>query len=671
MARNLGTLTLDLVLQLAGFRQGMDRAAREAERGAKRIKASMDSAAKGVALFSRGLAALGVGFSVGSIVRGLSDATKEAIEFGDALGKAQAKTGLSAEAISELAAAAKQSEVDLDTLTTALRNMQVLISDAGAGSKEAGLVLKDLGLTFAEIARLAPDKQFELIAQRISEFASEADRAALRQDVFKRAAEGLAPIMEDGARGIREQRDAVRELGATMSQEQIDAFKKADQAIDDLTTAYAGLKRAIGGVLAEPVAEFFNGVAKAMGNANDEALSLGDRTGLLFEALQRAFRDKGILAGPLDLAAAYAQITEEANKAAQATQKFGSLAATLGFPEPTAASRTRTARTTSARTARIDPAPELKELSVQVREITVSATEQLYRDMDAATQTSLERQLAEWEQFTANVQALVDAGRITQEEALKRNAEKTDEFLQEIEITAERMTVPVQEAVNELSVFGEQAARNLQDAFADFLFDPFEDGLDGMLTAFAQTLQRMAAEIVAAQLADKFNFAGLFSGGLGGLAGLFGKGSSAGLSEIVITAARLAEGGKVRGPGTATSDSVPAMLSAGEFVVKAASVRKPGMQELLERINAGNGVFRGYASGGHVYAPNMSRQLVQHFASGGVVQPNTSAATNSPSTVINQSITVHSPNGQVSRATEMQLTAATARGARIADRRNN
>lgn len=35
-------------------------------------------------------------------------------------------------------------------------------------------------------------------------------------------------------------------------------------------------------------------------------------------------------------------------------------------------------------------------------------------------------------------------------------------------------------------------------------------------------------------------------------------------------------GGKVSGPGTATSDSVPAMLSDGEFVIQAAAVRRYG-----------------------------------------------------------------------------------------------
>ena len=45
-------------------------------------------------------------------------------------------------------------------------------------------------------------------------------------------------------------------------------------------------------------------------------------------------------------------------------------------------------------------------------------------------------------------------------------------------------------------------------------------------------------------------------------------------------------GGRVRGAGTATSDSIPAMLSNGEFVIKASSVNKFGAG-FFERLNAG------------------------------------------------------------------------------------
>ena len=56
----------------------------------------------------------------------------------------------------------------------------------------------------------------------------------------------------------------------------------------------------------------------------------------------------------------------------------------------------------------------------------------------------------------------------------------------------------------------------------------------------------------------------------------------------------MATGGYVSGPGTATSDSIRARLSDGEFVVRAAQTAKH--RNLLEAINAGPG----FAGGGHV-----------------------------------------------------------------------
>jgi hypothetical protein len=63
-----------------------------------------------------------------------------------------------------------------------------------------------------------------------------------------------------------------------------------------------------------------------------------------------------------------------------------------------------------------------------------------------------------------------------------------------------------------------------------------------------------------------------------------------------------AVGGIIRGPGTGVSDSIPAMLSNGEFVVRAAAVKKN--LALLTQINGGAFVHRDknhhYASGGYV-----------------------------------------------------------------------
>ena len=65
----------------------------------------------------------------------------------------------------------------------------------------------------------------------------------------------------------------------------------------------------------------------------------------------------------------------------------------------------------------------------------------------------------------------------------------------------------------------------------------------------------------------------------------------------------VATGGHIRGPGTGTSDSIPAMLSDGEYVVKADAVKRLGVDE-LNAINNGSAHF---ADGG----------AVKRFADGG------------------------------------------------------
>lgn len=68
-----------------------------------------------------------------------------------------------------------------------------------------------------------------------------------------------------------------------------------------------------------------------------------------------------------------------------------------------------------------------------------------------------------------------------------------------------------------------------------------------------------------------------------------------------------AAGGLITGPGTSTSDSIPARLSAGEFVVNAAAVQQVGLPTLA-RINSG------------LHVPSIRGMSIPGFAQGGLVQ---------------------------------------------------
>jgi hypothetical protein len=66
------------------------------------------------------------------------------------------------------------------------------------------------------------------------------------------------------------------------------------------------------------------------------------------------------------------------------------------------------------------------------------------------------------------------------------------------------------------------------------------------------------------------------------------------------------DGGAVVGPGTGTSDSIPALISNGEYVIKADSVRKYGLA-MFDRLNAGR-----FATGG------LADASLPRFADGGL-----------------------------------------------------
>lgn len=87
---------------------------------------------------------------------------------------------------------------------------------------------------------------------------------------------------------------------------------------------------------------------------------------------------------------------------------------------------------------------------------------------------------------------------------------------------------------SQISTYADQAARNMQDAFADFLFDPFSDGLGGMVDSFGDAIKRMAAEAAAAQIFERLgSWASSYSGSgsslINAIGGAFGaKGNRAG-----------------------------------------------------------------------------------------------------------------------------------------------
>jgi hypothetical protein len=119
--------------------------------------------------------------------------------------------------------------------------------------------------------------------------------------------------------------------------------------------------------------------------------------------------------------------------------------------------------------------------------------------------------------------------------------------------------------------------------------DAFRSLASSVVSSIAQMIQQMLIQIAVQKLMKSIGFGGGgFSGG-GLVGGAPGK----------------ADGGLITGPGTGTSDSIPAYLSDYEFVVKSAVVRQPGMLGFLDSLNSGG--------------MGAVRRRGNHFAEGGLV----------------------------------------------------
>jgi len=182
-----------------------------------------------------------------------------------------------------------------------------------------------------------------------------------------------------------------------------------------------------------------------------------------------------------------------------------------------------------------DPFADLQEVVVTAKPIIMGAMEELYQSWIKESRTASQAAVDAFEAWELRMQDLVEQGRISAEQYAKVWKEKIDEVLEEVQVTAKRVPVPLTEQQTKLREF----AKSVGDGIANAMKEGALHGLDSLRDVVKLSLRNILADIVSSGIENAIlnMFSGIASGKssggffgaiLGGFARLFGFGKAGG-----------------------------------------------------------------------------------------------------------------------------------------------
>lgn len=217
----------------AGLR-GMDRG----------IGSAISGIAASVARISTLLGSVGALLTSGSFVTGV----RNAIALQDEMSKGAQRAGLTTEAWSSLAYAAKLADVPVEELEKSVAKLSATLVNGQQGQREAVELFRRLRLDPKSMRDA--DELLQALAARFELMPDGVQKTALAVDIFgERIGPRLVPFLNQGLEGIQKLREEARQLGVVVGTE---TGQRAEQFQDNMTkiaAAASGAANAMAGRL--------------------------------------------------------------------------------------------------------------------------------------------------------------------------------------------------------------------------------------------------------------------------------------------------------------------------------------------------------------------------------------------------------------------------------------
>ena len=480
----------ELFAKLGGDASGLKRAMGEAQSASNRTQGALGKLASVGAVSLKalaGAATVASGALAAMTVKGLANV--------DAQAKMARSVDGTVDGLRALQIAAQDAGISKGALSTSAQMLNQRLAEAARGSGTAVQALDALGLSAQDLMRMDVDERMATLADRMQQMGMSAGQSSdMMRQLGVRSRE-MSLLMIQGGDAIRNARQEVKDLG--LSIDQVDAAK-----VEIANDAFARIGMVISSIsdkiaiefapILLAVAEHFQSIAK-------EAGGMGSIVDNVFAGMQRGVGYvldfvNLLRIGWLTMSRTFQQA------AALQVRVFADLAETL--------------------TNLYNKIPffDERQFGADIRGFQLSL-----ESMIEETSQKIDG-LMNQDRPSVRFGQSIDRMKNRISELAKASTEasrRVGDSLQEVVANPYEKIVPkVKEHVGEIEQFGIQAARNIQDSFARFLFDPFKDGLKGMLSGFVNMLRDMVSQLLARQLL--LGFFGQFAGGgglLGGIAG--------------------------------------------------------------------------------------------------------------------------------------------------------
>jgi hypothetical protein len=281
----IGKLAVQITADTAGLASGLASAGRQTDN----FESKLSGLSSKLKILGPAAVAAGGAFAIGMV--------KSVANTADELAKLSSRTGVAVEDLSRLQYAAGLSGVSNQTLTASIERLSRGMADAANGTGEAGKAFEAMGVSVKnQDGSLRSQRDvLEDVAERFSGYADGAEKSALAQQIFGRSGAQLIPLLNSGAKGLKDMADESDRLGNTISTRTAKSAEEFNDNITRMTTAMGGLARTIAGPVVESLAKF----TTAMLDAWKQGDSL---IGMLERGFQRLARAPDIATATSNLA---------------------------------------------------------------------------------------------------------------------------------------------------------------------------------------------------------------------------------------------------------------------------------------------------------------------------------------------------------------------------------